>query len=865
MGQVPAPREPQGSLVPARLEWSPPIREEPTIRELWGILRRNWWIILAAVVLFAGGAAYLTSRATPVYQSATSIRIGEKQSIPDLLLPLSTGSEVPTEMDVLSSRTLAEDAVTGLALQLQLLEPTRMSRADLLGDIAVDPEVESGVYVLTRERNGRFVVSVEDEDAVIATVAPGNTVRFGGVRFRLSPKAAEHQHIRLGVESFAAAVSRVRAGVTVSRPGRETKIITLTYESSDRSLTPEVPNLMAERFVTRREAAQKSAAGSTIEFLRGQLDTIAQQLRSAESELLTYRERERVVNPEVEGSSQVTRMVQLQNERSVLEAERSALSKLLAEVDATAARQGPDEPSAYRNLLAFPTLLRNQAATRLFENLTTVDAQRAELLARRMPEDPDVKVLTARIKDVERDLRSMAVSYLQGLTLQVAGLDSALKTFGRQLQQVPDRELQYTRLVRQPKLLEELFALLQTRLKEAQIAQAANDLSIQVVDPAVRPRRPIRPRAALNLFLGVMLGTLVGTGAGFLREMMDKAVHSRADVLTATGLPVIGLIPRIPRGRARVALISQKSAPRSAAHPAPTPPSHRQPEVEPTYVPPAAARPRYTFLGQVQEPNNIAPPPAVAANGNHSAKLPASPPSPTLAGARRVVLSEMGTGAVEAYSSLLTNLSYSLPDAPPKVIALTSALPGEGKTTNAANLAIGLAHRGAKVLLVDADLRRGIIHHLFEAPRDPGLTNVLWGQMSFEYARRTVQVGDHSQFDYLTTGALPPNPTSMVESATMRLLLERWREEYDSVIIDTPPVNIITDAALLGARVDGVVLVARAGVTHAGALGYALEQLKRVQAPVLGVLLSDIDFTRDAAYDPSYRYQRYDQYTTAKS
>jgi capsular exopolysaccharide synthesis family protein len=225
----------------------------------------------------------------------------------------------------------------------------------------------------------------------------------------------------------------------------------------------------------------------------------------------------------------------------------------------------------------------------------------------------------------------------------------------------------------------------------------------------------------------------------------------------------------------------------------------------------------------------------------------------------------MGTGAVEAYSSLLTNLSYSLPDAPPKVIALTSALPGEGKTTNAANLAIGLAHRGGKVLLVDADLRRGIIHQLFEAPRDPGLTNVLWGQMSFESARRTIQVGDHAQFDYLTTGVLPPNPTSMIESATMRLLLDRWREEYDSVIIDTPPVNIITDAALLGARVDGVVLVARAGVTHAGALGYALEQLKRVQAPVLGVVLSDIDFTRDAAYDPSYRYQRYDQYTTAKS
>jgi capsular exopolysaccharide synthesis family protein len=221
--------------------------------------------------------------------------------------------------------------------------------------------------------------------------------------------------------------------------------------------------------------------------------------------------------------------------------------------------------------------------------------------------------------------------------------------------------------------------------------------------------------------------------------------------------------------------------------------------------------------------------------------------------------------ATEAYGGLLTNLSYSVPDAPPKVVAFTSALPGEGKTTNTVNLALALAHRGAKVLLVDGDLRRGIVHNVFETQREPGLTNVLWGQLSFENARRTLEVGDTATLDYLTTGALPPNPTSLVESHTMRTLLEQWREQYDNIVIDTPPVNVITDAALLGAHADGVVLVARSGVTHAAALGYAIEQLRRVQARVLGVVLSDIDFARDAAYDPTYRYHRYDRYTTAKS
>jgi capsular exopolysaccharide synthesis family protein len=135
--------------------------------------------------------------------------------------------------------------------------------------------------------------------------------------------------------------------------------------------------------------------------------------------------------------------------------------------------------------------------------------------------------------------------------------------------------------------------------------------------------------------------------------------------------------------------------------------------------------------------------------------------------------------------------------------------------------------------------------------------------MSFDQARGRIMVGEDATLDYLTTGTLPPNPSTLVESTAMRNLLERWREEYDGVIIDTPPVNVITDGALLGAHADGVVLVARAGVTQATSLGYALEQMRRVRAQVLGVLLSDIDFAREATYDPTYRYHRYEQYTTA--
>jgi tyrosine-protein kinase Etk/Wzc len=639
--------------------------------------------------------------------------------------------------------------------------------------------------------------------------------------------------------------------VKVSRSGRDAKILTLSYESSDPELTAAVPNLITEQFVTRRSAAQKSVAGSTITFLKRQLDTLAQQLQSAEAALLNYRQRERVVNPTVEGSTQVTRMIQLQSERSSVETERAALAQIVREVERAAATKRPDDPSPYRNLLSFPTLLRNQSTSRLLDALVSVEGQRTELLARRTPADPDVQTLTARIKSIEGELHSVATTYLEGLTHQVTGIDSALGEFGRQLQQVPQRELHFARLERQPKLLEEMYALLQTRLKEAEIAQAANDLSVQVVDPAIRPRRPVRPRPMLNLLLGMMLGGLIGTGAGFLREVLDKTVHTRADIMTATGLSVIGLIPRIPRGRSRLALISKKQLPRSTAgRAAPAPRTG-------TYTAPASPSAGYTFLNSEQPGETRGPEPSPS----QSEPLGRIAPVP---GVPHVVVSETGTAGMEAYASLLTNLSFSLAENPPRVLAFTSGLPGEGKTTNAVNLSLALAHRGSTVLLVDCDLRRGLLHTVFEGPREPGLTNLLWGQVSFEDARRRIAVDPDGVLDYLTTGGLPPNPTSLVESPTMRNLLTWWRDQYDYVILDTPPVNVITDAALLGAHADGVVLVARAGVTHATSLGYALEQLRRVRAQVLGVVLSDIDFSRDAAYDPTYRYHQY-SYGNGKS
>jgi capsular exopolysaccharide synthesis family protein len=214
----------------------------------------------------------------------------------------------------------------------------------------------------------------------------------------------------------------------------------------------------------------------------------------------------------------------------------------------------------------------------------------------------------------------------------------------------------------------------------------------------------------------------------------------------------------------------------------------------------------------------------------------------------------------EAYRGLRTNITFSNPEDPPKTIVLTSAVPQDGKSTSAANLCITLAQQGMHVLLVDADLRRGVLNSVFGTPREPGLTNVLLGRLSSREAIRSVNLGESGSVDFLSTGTLPPNPAELLGSKRMGELLEGLEEDYDLVIIDSAPLTVVTDAAVLGTNADGVILVARASHTDRGAIAYAVEQLRAVRAPVLGCVLNDVDSRRDGRYRSSYgRYGHYHQ------
>jgi capsular exopolysaccharide synthesis family protein len=349
-------------------------------------------------------------------------------------------------------------------------------------------------------------------------------------------------------------------------------------------------------------------------------------------------------------------------------------------------------------------------------------------------------------------------------------------------QRFPDLENQLQALEEQRSIDQQTFSFLQSQLYQAQITRAAIGPYVEVIDPATGAT-PIDPRGRTNLVLGALLGLILGVGAAFFLEYLDRTVRTSSDVETLLGLPVLGIIPRLRRIEA----------------------------------------------------------------GEDG---PGGPQGLPL-----VVALDPLDPAAEAYRNLRMNLMFmSTEDDPIRSLLFSSPGPGEGKSTTAVNFAVMLAQQGQRVLLVDADLRRPALHRSLDLLREPGLTNLLVGDAS---VREAVRPNVLPNLDVLPSGPFPPNPSELLNSKAMKRLLEEFEGRYSQIIIDSPPILAVTDAAVLAVHTDGVVLVLRSGETEQRAAERSVEQLRRLGVRLFGAVLNEVATTTS---EESYYLQYYYAY-----
>jgi capsular exopolysaccharide synthesis family protein len=210
----------------------------------------------------------------------------------------------------------------------------------------------------------------------------------------------------------------------------------------------------------------------------------------------------------------------------------------------------------------------------------------------------------------------------------------------------------------------------------------------------------------------------------------------------------------------------------------------------------------------------------------------------------------------EAFRTLRTNIKFSSLDKPIKTLLITSPIPEAGKSSVAINLALTMAEDKKKVILIDADLRKPVIHKIFKQDNKKGLTNILVEDKNIKEVMRKMSDVEPNLY-FIPSGPIPPNPSELLGSNRMKELLKELQEQADFVIFDSPPVIAVTDALVLATQVDGVVLVLDFGEVTREAAKQTKELLEKVKANILGVVLNKIDMEKEGQYYPYYYYYYY--------
>ena len=451
------------------------------------------------------------------------------------------------------------------------------------------------------------------------------------------------------------------------------------------------------------------------------------------------------------------------------------------------------------NLDAVPQLDSNSALTELLKKRGETSADYADALQQYGPNFPKVLRLKAQLKDIDDNIGKEKQKILDALESDYREarqretlLADALNEAKAETNQMAEKMVEYNILKREAEANKALYEGLMTKMKETAISGALRSSNIRVVDPAMVPTTPARPAKAKNILLALLVGLVGGIGLALLREYLDNTVKTPDDIETLARLPSLAVVPQF------------------------------------------AGTNGYKRRGLL---------PDFSENG-HDKRIELV--------AQHLPKSQMS----EAFRALRTSILLSQAEHPPQVILVTSALPREGKTTAAANLAVTLAQLGDSTVLVDADLRKPGIGRLLNlgSGKYAGLSSYLAGVSSLDLV--SVPHPAVPNLVAIPTGPLPPNPADLLSSHRLADAIVELRTKYKFIVFDSPPVLAATDAVILSVQADGVLLVVRSGETPKVAFTRTRDLLTSVKSRILGVVLNAVDSSAPDYYY-SYRYYPY--------
>lgn len=578
------------------------------------------------------------------------------------------------------------------------------------------------------------------------------------------------------------------------RPEPMTSLADIVVTHPDPAIGAAIANAHAQALIDMDLETKVTSLSDAQSVVRQQLDEVKAKLETSRRALGEYQSAHGILSLPKDNTT-ITREALQQLNKLLTEAQGE---RIVAEASyRNAAMMSPDE---------LAVTLPDPSLKALRDELLSLKAKYAARLNDYGKNHPDMVTMRARMDSLHDQLRAaglQARGQLHAAFEAAQAKERGLRQNFEQLSKAANTEdrglVQLLILQREVDTNQELYSTLLQEAKQADLNSGVfRWTSVKLVDRAVTPDTPSYPQTRRNLEFGLLFGLLVGVLACLLIERLDTRIHTPEDVAAVLRLPTFGVVP--------------------------------------------------DFRRLATNPNGDPPPPAPNGRSN---------------GKEVVTLLHPASIVSEAYRSIRTNVLFSSPGSPPKTILVTSSQAGEGKTVTTVNLAVSLALSGSRVLIVDADLRKPACHRQMRVTREPGLSSVLTGQcdlptalvLSPLFTNGNGQAHSASAVYVLPAGASPPNPAELLGSRLMTDLLGTLKDQFDFVLIDSPPVLPVTDSVVMATKADGVLLVVKGGEWGRDVVQKALGHLDAVRSHVLGVVLNCVDVTRGGS--PYYYYRHY--------
>jgi capsular exopolysaccharide synthesis family protein len=743
------------------------------LRDYWQAVRKRLWLIAGLILLVSALATVMMLRRHNVYDATARVQVDLEAQNP-LLGSSKNGS-------IVVNNQVADPAYFNTQLQI-------LGGPALLRRVVKTLDLERNTVFLAKMNRRPWWKNLER----LVGLAGTSAVTAGQVQARneiaIAPQdGSEETEEAERLAPFVAALERdlkIEPVKETRLQVKETRLIEISYLSSDAKLGARIVNALADSFAAANLEKKTRTGTASGDFLEKRIAELQSQIRSGAEQLVAYGKDNQILSLDPTQNTVVDRLTGLN--KQLLEAENE---RKLAEA-AYHAAQAPGAASA----LAQENSKNIDDAE---QKLTELGQRRAQLLVDNTEEWPEVKevnqqtaALRAKIDEMRNRAAGVVITNLKTRYEQSFGRESALRSsFNQQRGETLTQNeagINYHIIQQEIETNKNLLDGLLQRAKENDVAVAGMPNNINVVEHAIPSREPAGPQRLLGILLAAAIALVMGICLAIFLEYLDNTVGSAADVERMLRLPVLTVIPAVGR-RMRQRLLSGK---------------------------------------------------ARAGEGESSRQ-------------DLLINREPNSTIAEAYKQLRTSILLSTAGHAPKSLLVTSGNPGEGKTTTAANVALSLAQTGARVLVVDADMRSPRIHTTFDITNVAGLSTALSRDVSEQDVLALIDLQEETGLHVMTSGPIPPNPAELLGSPQMKKLLETLSANFDHIVIDSPPIANITDGVLLATLVDGVVLVVHGGHSSRDLVKRARQLLRGVGARIFGVVLNNVK-VHEAGYYYDY-------------